>query len=103
MSETLQTQIKEQAEIHRVLSSPARLHILHVLQVQEHSVGELAEEIGASLQNTSQHLRLMKDKGILETRREGKTIYYQFAGSTIGGHCKQLLSVVEIQTLLTGE
>jgi tRNA 2-thiouridine synthesizing protein A len=103
MSETLQTQIKQQAEIHRVLSNPSRLHILHALRHQEHSVGELAEQIGASLQNTSQHLRLMKDKGILEARRDGKTIYYQIAGSDIGGDCKQMLSHVETISTQTGD
>jgi ArsR family transcriptional regulator len=41
------------------------------------SVSEIASAIDCSLQNTSQHLRLMKDKDILASRREGQTIYYR--------------------------
>jgi DNA-binding transcriptional ArsR family regulator len=40
-------------------------------------VSEIASAIDCSLQNTSQHLRLMKDKNILASRRAGQTIYYR--------------------------
>ena len=74
MSENFRTIIEEQAEIHHIFSNPSRLLILWELEAQEMSVGEIAEKIGATLQNTSQHLRLMKDRGILEARREGQTV-----------------------------
>lgn len=64
------------AEIHRVLSSPRRLRILWALSHTELSVGELADAIGASLQCTSQHLRLMREHGLVGSRRDGQTIYY---------------------------
>lgn len=87
--------IEEQAELHQVLSNPSRLLILISLAEKEMSVGELAEQIGASLQNTSQHLRIMKDKDVLEARREGKTIFYQIAVNRIGQRCKQMLTCLE--------
>ena len=87
--------IEEQVEIYQVLSNPSRLLILRSLMENEKSVGELAEQIGASLQNTSQHLRLMRDKGVLETRREGQTIFYHFSISQIGNRCKRLLTCFE--------
>jgi DNA-binding transcriptional ArsR family regulator len=64
------------AEIHRVLANPRRLRILWALKHRELSVGELAEVIGASLQCTSQHLKLMREHGMVGSRREGQTIYY---------------------------
>jgi DNA-binding transcriptional ArsR family regulator len=64
------------AGIHRVLGNPRRLRILWALERSELSVGEIADAIGASLQCTSQHLRMMREHGMLGSRREGQTIYY---------------------------
>ena len=91
MDATFQSQVKEQAQIHQIFSSHWRILILWVLENQENSVGEIADAIGTTMQNTSQHLRLMKDKGILESRREGQTIYYRIADSDLGLNCKVLL------------
>ncbi len=95
MSENLRNLAEEQAELHQILSNPTRLLILRSLEHQERSVGEIAEQIGATLQNTSQHLRLMKDKNVLEARRDGQTIFYQIAASQIGENCKQMLTILD--------
>jgi DNA-binding transcriptional ArsR family regulator len=95
MSDNLRNQIEGQAEIHQILSNSSRLRILCALEQKEMSVGEIAEQIGATLQNTSQHLRLMKDKGVVESRREGQTIFYQIADSEIGENCKQMLTILD--------
>ena len=95
MSQDLRYHVEEQAELHQILSNPSRLMILRSLAEQALSVGELAEQIGASLQNTSQHLRLMKDKGVLEARRDGQTVFYQIAASEIGENCKQMLTIFD--------
>ena len=79
--------IEEQAEIHRVFSNPSRLLILCSLAEKEMSVGDIAEEIGATLQNTSQHLRSMKDCGFVEARREGQTVYYKIADHPFFDDC----------------
>ena len=57
----------------------------------EMSVNEIAEAIDASVQNTSQHLRLMKAASILDTRRDGQTIYYRIADTDIGNYCRRIL------------
>ena len=95
MSEILRDRIEEQAEIHQILSNPYRLLILCSLVQTELSVSEIAEEIGTSLQNTSQHLRLMKDRGVLESRRDGQTIFYQIASNEVGNNCKQMVACLE--------
>jgi len=61
------------------------------LRDQERSVSEIAEEIGASMQNTSQHLRLMKAQRIVQSRRVGQTIYYQIAENEMVKNCPILL------------
>ena len=95
MNDKFQKSIEEQARLHQLLSNPSRLLILCSLAEKEMSVGELAEVIGASMQNTSQHLRLMRDKGVLITRRDGQTIYYQIAINEMGAKCKQMLTCLE--------
>ena len=79
MKAELKTRAEQQADLYRVLSSATRLRILWALADQELSVGEIAAAVETSLQNTSQHLRLMQDKGILTSRREAQTIYYAIA------------------------
>ena len=56
---------ESQAEICGVFGNTNRVLILWVLGELEMSVGEIASAIDCSLQNTSQHLRLMKDKGFI--------------------------------------
>jgi ArsR family transcriptional regulator len=89
-----QDQIEEHAKIHQVLGNPSRLCILCALAEHEMSVGDIAEQIGATLQNTSQHLRLMKDKGVVDARRDGQSIFYRIARSETGENCKQMLAIL---------
>jgi DNA-binding transcriptional ArsR family regulator len=64
------------ANFYALLANPRRLMILWALERGEMCVGDLAESIGASLPCTSQHLRMMRETGLLESRRDGQTIYY---------------------------
>jgi tRNA 2-thiouridine synthesizing protein A len=81
---------RQQAEICKVFGNANRILILWVLGDRELSVGDIAEAIDSSLQNTSQHLRLMKDRGILVSRREQNTIYYGVADHTLMEGCRLL-------------
>lgn len=71
-----------------VFSDEKRLRIMWFLGDSERSVGEIAEHLGTSMQNTSQHLRVMRDKGAVRTRREGQTVYYRIANSTVLAGCR---------------
>lgn len=77
----------QHAEIYRVFSNEKRVLIFWLLAEKELSVHELAEAVGTSIQNTSQHLRLMKSKDILDSRRDGNTILYRVSDSEIGKQC----------------
>jgi DNA-binding transcriptional ArsR family regulator len=82
---------ERQAEIFSVLGTAKRVRIIMLLDGNEMSVNEIAESIESSVQNTSQHLRLMSGKNILNTRREGQTIYYRIAETALGRHCQYIL------------
>lgn len=76
-----------QAEICQTLANPKRLQILSLLKKGELSVGEMVEVMGIAKANLSQHLSIMRQKGILATRREGTTIYYRLARPKITEAC----------------
>ena len=82
---------ESQAEIYRIFSHSNRIQIFWLLMENEMSVNDIAEAIAASVQNTSQHLRLMKAASILDTRRNGQTIYYRIADTDIGNYCRRIL------------
>jgi DNA-binding transcriptional ArsR family regulator len=68
MDEEALQHAERQSQLCRVFSNPTRILILWVLANQELCVSEIAQAVNASIQNTSHHLRLMRDKGILEHR-----------------------------------
>lgn len=82
---------EKQAAICSVFANPKRVLILWVLAEEEKSVSEIAMAVEASLPNTSQHLRLMKERGILRSRRDAQTIYYHVAENECISHCQLLL------------
>lgn len=63
----------------RVFADPKRLQILWCLKSGERSVGEVATALALPLSNISQHLRVMRDRGAVRTRRDGRNIYYRIA------------------------
>lgn len=65
------------AETAKALGHGRRLEILELLAQGERSVEALAERVGLSMANASQHLRLMRQTGLLASRRDGKRILYR--------------------------
>jgi ArsR family transcriptional regulator len=59
-----------------IFSNEKRLRMLWLLAEKEYSVNELAKEVGINASNVSQHLRVMKDKGIVIERKEGQQVHY---------------------------
>lgn len=87
----MRDQAKEKADIFRIFSNDKRILIFWLLSKEELAVNDIAEKVGTSIQNTSQHLRLMKDKDIVQARRDGKEIYYRISNNDIGRFCKQVV------------
>src|SRR3989304_5397947 len=89
------------SDICKTLASPARLRILDALREGELSVGEIAEAIGARNANVSQHLAVMRQRGIVDGRRCGTTIYYCLPNPKIIQAC-QLMREVLLEQLRDG-
>jgi ArsR family transcriptional regulator len=86
-----------QATISKTLANPIRLAILHTLKDEEKSVGELADIIGISQSNLSQHLALMRQIDILKTRKNGTSIYYSVTNPKINEACEIVREILSDQ------
>lgn len=91
----LKASAESQASICSVFANAKRVMILWSLAEQEKSVSEIASAIEASLQSTSQHLRMMKKMGILDSRRDGQTIYYRIVINGLTERCQLLLQACQ--------
>lgn len=61
----------------KAMSHPLRLKILCTLGDQEVSVQDIVEHVGTSQSNISQHLAVLRDKGILVARKDANRVYYR--------------------------
>jgi ArsR family transcriptional regulator len=67
----------------RILGHPARLSVIAVLSEGSRSVNDLAGLVGVSQSNLSQHLSLLKDKGIIDSVRDGHQVFYRIANPRV--------------------
>ena len=84
-----------QAEVLKTLASPRRLEILHVLGRGPLEVGRLAEAIGASQPNVSQHLAVLRTAGMVEAERDGREVRYRLSDPDVMVACGIMRSVLE--------
>ena len=82
------------AGICQTLANPKRLEVIDRLRDGEHSVTELAEAMKISQANLSQHLAVMRQKGIVTTRREGLNVYYRLSNPKIIKACDLMRQVL---------
>lgn len=75
--DTLRSTADSACRLMKVLSNPCRLLLLCQLVQGEKRVGELEELVGVAQPTLSQQLGVLRDEGLVSTRREGKNIYYQ--------------------------
>ena len=61
----------------KAMSHPLRLKILCTLGDKEISVQDIVECVGTSQSNISQHLAILRDKGILDSRKDANRVYYR--------------------------
>ncbi len=61
----------------KAMSHPLRLKILCTLGDREVSVQDIVEHVGTSQSNISQHLAILRDKGILASRKDANRVYYR--------------------------
>jgi len=65
----------------KVLADETRLAVLHLLMDKPRHVGELVEQLNVEQSLMSHHLKVMREAGIVESRRDGKAVLYDVAPS----------------------
>ncbi len=84
----MQTSLRRQvhqlhAEICQALSDPNRILILYELRDGARNVGELAEGLGTTQPTVSRHLKVLRDRRMVVTARDGTSIYYRLADQRV--------------------
>ena len=82
------------AEVCKAMANPTRLKIINALQHGEQSVQVLAKSLNVRKANLSQHLAVLRQRGIVATRREGLNIYYRCANPKMLKACEILREVL---------
>src|SRR4029453_15494940 len=73
----------EFARAAKALASGRRIKLLDVLANGERTVDVLAGEVGLSVANTSQHLQVLRQAGLVTSRRDGTSIHYRLASPEV--------------------
>lgn len=81
------------ASLLKAMSNPHRLMVLCRLGASEASVGELQADAGLSQSALSQHLAMLRERKLVETRRAGQTIYYRLADPAVRDVIETLMKI----------
>jgi ArsR family transcriptional regulator len=84
-----------QAQVLKTLASPRRLEILHALARGPVEVGRLAEAIGTTQPNASQHLAVLRAAGVVEAERDGREVRYRLADPDVMVACGIMRGLLE--------
>ena len=95
--------MQKHASLCKALGHPSRLIIMDFIEFEEKSVGEIAEAAGLSISTTSQHLRLLKQNNVVQTRRDGQTIYYSLKHPELLQACRLIRKVLLEDMIQSGE
>jgi len=79
---------KIHADFCSVLANEKRLRIMWMLREGEYPVGAIAERLGISVPNASQHLRVLKDQHAVAERKEGQQVFYRITSEKFIAGCR---------------
>ncbi len=88
-------QFKKQAEFCKFMANPKRLEILYHLKDGELCVEDITDKMGINIPNVSQHLAVMKKKGVVDVRRDGVKMYYRLSSRKILQACGIMNDLME--------
>src|SRR5262247_1876913 len=83
------------ALIGKALASPARFELLELLAQGPRTVEALANESDLSVANASQHLQLLRQAGLIDSKKQGLFVEYRLAGPDVFEMCRSLRVVAE--------
>lgn len=93
--------MKELAKIIKALGDANRLAIIHAIGKSSRSVTEIIQDTGLSQTLVSFHLRVMREKGIVRTRRDGPFIYYRLTATELYDLIGELSRITGIENDIT--
>ncbi|WKX73574.1 helix-turn-helix transcriptional regulator [Streptomyces sp. XD-27] len=82
-------------ELLRVLADPLRLRIVHLLARETLCTTHLVEETGARQTNLSNHLRVLREAGVVDTEPCGRFTYYKLRPDVIAALAGQFAELAE--------
>ena len=85
--------MRRSAAVAKALADPKRLCVLQSLAAGELSVHELSARVGCQVPNMSQHLAVLRNSGLVLTRRDGNAIFYRLADERVLEACRLLESI----------
>lgn len=83
------------AELCQALADPKRILILYALAERDQTVGELAEHLNIRQSNVSQHLAVLRDRGLVATTRVGTSVRYAIKYPKVVGALDLLREVLK--------
>ncbi|MEY2343338.1 ArsR/SmtB family transcription factor [Acidithiobacillus sp. IBUN Pt1247-S3] len=91
------------AEVFAALAHPKRLEIIHFLGQEQHSAGELAERTGLSKANLSQHLNVLKARGLVHCEKCGTFCHYRLTSPKVLETCEIVRELILDQMQITSK
>ena len=82
-AQQMQVQAEAASDLLKAMANPQRLRVLCLLIEREMSVGEINALVDLSQSALSQHLAVLREDGLVATRRESQTIYYRVASDAV--------------------
>lgn len=92
----LKDKLQESSELLRALTHPLRMQILEYIDSQDHiNVNKIYNTLNLEQSITSQHLRILRNAGIVETKRDGKYIFYSINYDKVKSAMKAINTFLE--------
>ncbi|MXR69190.1 ArsR/SmtB family transcription factor [Shewanella insulae] len=93
-----QQRLNNRVAVLKALAHPTRLWLVEQLEQQERCVCELTDGVDADISTVSKHLSLLRQAGIVTSRREGKQIYYRLETPCLLGMLTCIETALETKT-----
>lgn len=83
MDETVHAKMEARARILKALAHPSRLLIVDRLSRRQCCVAELTEMVGADMSTVSKHLTILRQAGIIRSRKQGTQVFHELAAACV--------------------
>lgn len=82
------------ADFCKTLANPKRLMIIRALKSKERTVGDFVKLLDVPIANISQHLKALRDRDIVTTRKEGQKVFYSLTDPRLVDACDMIRQII---------